>query len=42
MASAAVFLSYLNCAVVWGLIIFSNWHRIERLEFLHWPPHLIP
>ena len=42
MASAAVFLSYLNCAVVWGLIIFFNWHRIEKLEFLHWPPHLTP
>ena len=42
MASAAVFLSYLNCAVVWGLIIFSNWHRIEKLEFLRWPPHFLP
>jgi diacylglycerol kinase (ATP) len=42
MASAAVFLSYLNCVVVWGLILFSNWHRIEKLEFLRWPPHFLP
>ena len=42
MASAAVFLSYVNCLVVWGLIIFSNWHRIQKLEFLRWPPHFLP
>jgi diacylglycerol kinase (ATP) len=42
MASAAVFLSYVNCAAVWGLIILANWHRILKLEFLHWPPHLFP
>lgn len=42
MASAAVFLSYLNCAVVWGLILLSDWHRIEKLEFIRWPPHLLP
>jgi diacylglycerol kinase (ATP) len=41
MASAAVFLSYVNCAVVWGIIIFSNWHRIQKLEFLRWPPLFI-
>jgi len=34
MASAAVFLGYVNCVVVWGIIIFFNWHRIEQLEFL--------
>ncbi|HVU16536.1 MAG TPA: diacylglycerol kinase [Candidatus Didemnitutus sp.] len=38
MGSAAVFLSYINCIVVWGVIIFSNWHRIRTLEFLTWPP----
>jgi diacylglycerol kinase (ATP) len=42
MASAAVFLSYLNCIVVWLLIIFANWHRIAQLEFIRWPPHFIP
>jgi diacylglycerol kinase (ATP) len=42
MASAAVFLSYLNCMVVWLLIIFANWHRIAQLEFIRWPPHFIP
>jgi len=25
-----------------GLIILANWHRILKLEFLHWPPHLFP
>lgn len=42
MASAAVFLSYLNCVVVWLIIIFANWHRIAKLEFIRWPPHFIP
>ena len=42
MASAAVFLSYLNCIVVWAIIIVANWHRIARLEFLQWPPHILP
>ena len=42
MASAAVFLSYLNCIVVWLIIIFANWHRITQLEFIRWPPHFIP
>ncbi len=42
MASAAVFLSYLNCIVVWLIIIFANWRRIEQLEFIRWPPHFIP
>jgi diacylglycerol kinase (ATP) len=42
MASAAVFLSYLNCMVVWLIIIFANWHRIAQLEFIRWPPHFIP
>ena len=41
MGSAAVFLSYLNCLVVWGVIIYSNWHRIETLEFLRWPPEFL-
>ena len=42
MASAAVFLSYLNCIAVWLVIVIANWHRISRLEFLRWPPHLLP
>jgi diacylglycerol kinase (ATP) len=42
MASAAVFLSYLNCLVVWLIIIFANWHRITKLEFIRWPPHFNP
>ena len=42
MASAAVFLSYLNCVVVWLIIIFANWHRIAKLEFIRWPPHFNP
>ncbi len=42
MASAAVFLSYLNCLVIWLVIVVANWHRISRLEFLRWPPHLLP
>jgi diacylglycerol kinase (ATP) len=41
MASAAVFLSFLNCLAVWGVIIFSNWHRIKTLEFLRWPPEFL-
>ena len=42
MASAAVFLSYVNCIVVWAVIIVANWHRIHELEFLRWPPHFLP
>ena len=42
MASAAVFLSYLNCIVVWLIIILANWRRIAQLEFIRWPPHFIP
>ncbi len=42
MASAAVFLSYVNCIVVWAVIIVANWHRIQQLEFLRWPPHFLP
>jgi len=42
MASAAVFVSYLNCIAVWAIIIAANWHRIVRLEFLRWPPHFSP
>ena len=41
MGSAAVFLAYLNCLVVWGVIIYSNWHRIATLEFLTWPPQFL-
>lgn len=41
MGSAAVFLAYINCAVVWGVIIYSNWHRIQTLEFLTWPPQFL-
>jgi diacylglycerol kinase (ATP) len=42
MASAAVFLSYVNCVVVWLIIILANWRRITQLEFIRWPPHFIP
>lgn len=42
MASAAVFLSYLNCVAVWLVILLANWPRIEKLQFLQWPPHLLP
>jgi diacylglycerol kinase (ATP) len=42
MGSAAVFLAYINCVVVWGLILYSNWHRISQLEFLRWPPQFMP
>lgn len=38
MASAAVFLAFLNCLAVWGVIIYSSWDRIKTLEFLSWPP----
>lgn len=42
MGSAAVFLAYINCIVVWGLILYSNWGRIATLEFLRWPPPFLP
>lgn len=42
MASAAVFLSYLNCAVVWGVILLANWNRIATFDFLRWPPRILP
>lgn len=42
MGSAAVFLSYINCVVVWGIILFSNWERIMKLQFLRWPPPFLP
>lgn len=42
MASAAVFLSYVNCVVVWAIILLANWHRIQALEFLSWPPKILP
>lgn len=41
MGSAAVFIAYINCILVWGLILYSNWHRIASLEFLRWPPHFL-
>ena len=41
MGSAAVFLAYINCMVVWGVILYSNWHRIQTLEFLRWPPQFL-
>jgi diacylglycerol kinase (ATP) len=40
MGSAAVFIAYLNCIVVWVLILYSNWHRISNFEFLQWPKFL--
>lgn len=42
MGSAAVFISYINCIVVWGVILYSNWNRIAALEFLKWPPPFLP
>ena len=41
MGSAAVFLAYINCIVVWGVILYANWHRIKTLEFLRWPPEFL-
>jgi diacylglycerol kinase (ATP) len=41
MGSAAVFIAYVNCLVVWGVILYSNWHRIQTLEFLRWPPQFL-
>lgn len=42
MGSAAVFIAYINCIAVWGIILFSNWGRISTLEFLKWPPPFLP
>jgi len=42
MASAAVFLAFLNCLTVWTIILLANWHRIKALEFLRWPPQFLP
>ena len=42
MGSAAVFLAYINCIAVWGIILFSNWGRISTLQFLKWPPPFLP
>ncbi|HEY8994341.1 MAG TPA: diacylglycerol kinase [Lacunisphaera sp.] len=42
MGSAAVFIAYINCIVVWALILYSNWGRIAKLEFLQWPPPFLP
>jgi diacylglycerol kinase (ATP) len=41
MGSAAVFLAYINCVVVWGVILYSNWHRIQTFDFLRWPPQFL-
>lgn len=41
MASAAVFLSYINCLAIRAIIIIANWHRIKALEFLSWPPRIL-
>lgn len=42
MASAAVFLSYLNCLAVWAVILVANWHRIKTLEFLGGAKEFVP
>ncbi|MSU46501.1 MAG: diacylglycerol kinase [Lacunisphaera sp.] len=42
MGSAAVFIAYINCIVVWAIILSANWDRIARLEFLQWPPPFLP
>lgn len=42
MGSAAVFIAYIHCFVVWGVILYFNWDRISTLEFLAWPPSFWP
>jgi diacylglycerol kinase (ATP) len=42
MGSAAVFLAYLSCLAVWAIILLANWDRIATLEFLRWPPQILP
>ncbi len=42
MGSAAVFLAYLACLAVWAVILLANWDRIATLEFLRWPPRILP
>lgn len=42
MGSAAVFLAYLACLAVWAVILLANWDRIATLEFLQWPPQILP
>lgn len=42
MGSAAVFLAYLACLAVWAVILLANWDRIATLEFLQWPPRILP
>ena len=42
MGSAAVFIAYINSIIVWGLILYSNWDRISKFEFLRWPPPFLP
>lgn len=42
MASAAVFLAFVNCLIVWGVILYANWDRIRTLEFVRWPPVWLP
>lgn len=42
MASAAVFLAFVNCVIIWAVIIFANWERIRTLEFVRWPPVWLP
>ena len=42
MGSAAVFIAYINCIVVWAIILFSHWERIAKLECLRGPPPFLP
>lgn len=42
MASAAVFLSFVNCIIIWSVIIYANWERIKTFEFVRWPPVWLP
>lgn len=42
MASAAVFLAFVNCVIIWSVILFANWERIRTLEFVRWPPVWLP
>jgi len=42
MASAAVFLAFVNCLIVWAVIVYANWERISTLEFVRWPPVWLP
>lgn len=37
MASAAVFLSFLNCAVIWIIVLWPKWELIQHFFRQWWP-----